>query len=131
MASLWRMARDPTWQNCEGTWGRLKWARLQRYANAKDAAIAFGVEPGTYRAYEREPGSSKHIPLDHQSALHFGRRLGVRWEWLLVGDGAPWIDEDENRERVMRAYDQVPKNRRAEIAEAIERLLIPRTGTDG
>lgn len=119
----WGMARDNGWTRCIGTWDRLRWARLQRFATAKDFAAAVGEEPGTYRAIEREPGASKHIELDHQRAFAFAKRLGVRWEWLLLGDGEPWADPDENRERILRAYDEAPADRRASIAEAIEKLL--------
>jgi hypothetical protein len=117
------MARPDGWQNCEGTWDRLKWARRQKYHTAKEAAAALGEEAGTYRAYEREPGSSKHTALDHQHAFRFARRYGVRWEWLLLGEGSPWVDPDENRERILNAYDQADPARRAAIADAIERLL--------
>lgn len=117
------MARDETWKSAEGTWGRLKWARLQKFETAKDAAIAFGVEVGTYRAYEREPGSSKHTPLGHQHAAHFAKRLGIRWEWLLSGEGIPWRDPDEIKDRVLQALDNAPPERRAAIADAIESLL--------
>jgi len=117
------MARDDRWKTTEGTWDRLKWARIQKFGTAEDAAAALGLKPGTYRAYERRPDSSKHIPLDHQNAAHFAKRLGIRWEWLLLGTGSPWLDPDENRERVLRAYDEAPEDRRAAVAEAIEKLL--------
>lgn len=117
------MARADGWQNCAGTWDRLKWARRQKFDTAKDAATALGVKENTYRAYERQPDSSKHTPLDHQHAFHFAKRLGVRWEWLLQGEGAPWIDADENRERILNAYDNAAPERRAAVAEAIENLL--------
>lgn len=117
------MARDERWKGCEGTWDRLKWARLQKYATAKDAAIAVGVEEGTYRTYERHPDGSKHTPLDYQKAVHFGRRFGVRWEWLLEGTGIPWRALDENLDRILLAYESTPEERRAAVAEAIEQLL--------
>ncbi len=117
------MARDDRWKTTEGTWDRLKWARIQKFGTAEDAAAALGLKPGTYRAYERRPDSSKHIALDHQNAAHFAKRLGVRWEWLLLGKETPWLDPDENRERVLRAYDEAPAERQAAVAEAIEKLL--------
>ena len=117
------MARDDGWQKCEGTWDRLKWARSLKFDTAKDAAQAFGLNEDTYRAYERRPDSSKHTPLGHTNAAIFAKRLGVRWEWLLQGDGAPWRDADENRERILDAYDRAPPERQAAVAEAIERLL--------
>lgn len=117
------MARDDRWRNCKGTWDRLKWARLQKFGTAEEAAILVGEKAGTYRAYERSPDASKSIPLDPQHAFHFARKLGVRWEWLLAGDGSPWLDPDENRERILSAYDNAPESRRAEVADAIEKLL--------
>lgn len=117
------MARDDAWRKCEGTWDRLKWARRQKFETGKDAALAFGLKEDTYRAYERQPDSSKHTPLGHQHAAHFAKRLGVRWEWLLQGDGSPWLDPDENRDRILQAYDNAPEDRRAAIAAAIEQLL--------
>lgn len=115
--------RPDGWQHLRGTWDRLKWARSLRFSTAQDAATALGVNPVTYRTYERQPDSSRSTPLDHQLAMRFARRLGVRWEWLLLGEGAPWIDEDENRERILLAYDSAPPERRAAVAEAIETLL--------
>lgn len=117
------MDRDQRWRDCEGTWDRLKWARTQRFGTAKAAATALGEKEGTYRTYERRPESSKHTPLDHQRAMQFARRLGVRWEWLLLGAGSPWRDPDENLDRILTAYESAPADRKAAVADAIERLL--------
>ena len=54
---------DNSWKDLE-LWERVKWARSRRFANAVAAARALGMEPGTYRCYERGPGSAKFIPLD-------------------------------------------------------------------
>lgn len=117
------MDRDDTWRSTVGTWDRLKWARRRMYATAKDAAGAMAIDEGTYRAYERQPNSSKHIPLNHLHARHFAKRLGVRWEWLLLGEGEPWRDNDERRERILDAYDGASEDRKSAVADAIERLL--------
>lgn len=117
------MARDETWRSTVGTWDRLKWARKRKFATGKDAAIAMGVDEGTYRAYERQPDSSKHIPLNHVHAFHFAKRLGVRWEWLLKGEGEPWQDEDENIDRVLTVMHNADPAKRKDIADLIERLL--------
>jgi hypothetical protein len=117
------MARDERWKTCIGTWDRLRWARLQRFETAKDAAIALGIEEGTYRAYERTPDSSKHTKLDHQKAMHFAKRLGVRWQWLLLGQGEPWNDEDEDIDRAISVMREADPTRRRDIADLIERLL--------
>jgi len=115
--------RPDGWQHLQGTWDRLKWARSLKFATAQDAAHALGVKPVTYRTYERQPDSSRSTPLDHQLAMRFARRLGVRWEWLLLGQGSPWLDPDEDRERILLAYDAASPERRAAVADVIERLL--------
>lgn len=110
------------WRKCEGTWDRLKWARSQKFSTAKEAAAAFGMKEDTYRAYERRPDSSKHTPLGHDHAAQFARRLGVRWEWLLRGQGEPSLG-DQHLARILRAYDDAPAERREALAHAIEQLL--------
>jgi hypothetical protein len=115
--------KDQSWRNCVGTWDRLKWARMRRFETAKEAAIALGEKEGTYRSYERQPDSSKHTPLDHQNAAHFAKRFGVRWEWLLLGEGSPWRDADERRERILDLYDQAAEADRDFLLQTIERLL--------
>ena len=119
-----RMAeRDETWRNCGGSWERLKWARLRKWPTATEAAASLGVNVNTYRAYERQPLSSKHTPLDHVHAGHFAKRMGVRWEWLLLGQGEPWLDRDETRAKVLEAYDQADPAKRDALAKAIITLL--------
>lgn len=118
------MARDDdSWRKCIGSWDRLKWARLKKWPTATEAADALGVNVNTYRAYERQPDSSKHTPLDHVHAGHFARRMGVRFEWLLLGQGAPWADLDEHRERLLNVYDSAPEDSRADLVDVIERLM--------
>lgn len=117
------MARDDGWRNLVGSWDRLKWSRLRKWETAKDAAEALGVNVNTYRAYERQPHSSKHTPLDHVHAGHFAKRMGVRWEWLLQGQGEPWTDGDETREKVLEAYDGADPAKREALAQAIITLL--------
>lgn len=115
--------RDDSWKLCVGTWDRLQWARSRVFETAQDAAEAFGERPGTYRAYERGPDASKSIPLDHQKAIAFAKRLGVRWEWLLEGKGEPWRATDEYLDRILAAYEAVDPERRGEMADVVERLL--------
>jgi hypothetical protein len=116
------MSTDDAWRRCEGTWDRLKWARGQKFKTGKDAAAAFAMKEDTYRAYERRPDSSKHTPLDPDHAAQFARRLGVRWEWLLRGQGEPFLP-DQNLARILDAYEHVPPERRVAVAAAIEQLL--------
>lgn len=122
---------DDRWKRTDGTWDRLRWARMAAgYERAKDLADSIGMKEGTYRAYEREPGrSSKTTELDPQHAIAWGRKLKVRWEWLLTGEGTPWepslysMDLSPGRAKLKKAVDQVPDEKATAIAEAIEALL--------
>jgi transcriptional regulator with XRE-family HTH domain len=120
------MAKDTSWKSANGGHERLQWARKSsKFETAKDFAESVGMKEGTYRAYERRPDSSKHTVLDDQAAIRFGRKLGVSWEWLVAGKGEP--RPDQNVERVVKALEAVPEDRRGAIADAIEALL--KTGT--
>ncbi len=110
---------------------RLRWARVywQKRANAvnpsaTDAATSLGMNANTYRAYERGPGSSKFIPLDHQAAIRFGRRFQVSWIWLLTGEGTPF-DEDlpPQQARVVTAMAQISEDDQAVLADMVEAFL--------
>lgn len=134
------MQRDE-WKDLDEPWKRVLWARIRWQTKAtgvkgtaKDAAISLGMEPGTYRAYERAPDTSKHTELDHQAAIQFARKFKVSWKWLLLGEGTPDDDQlPEPQERVIRVMSTLDEERQKEIADAIETLLAgsARTGTDG
>lgn len=119
------------WQDCEGGWDRLRWARIRWQEaqgispNAVAAAESLGIKPGTYRAYERRPNSSKHIALDHQAAARFAKKFGVDWTWLLTGEGNP--DERDHltdrERRMIDALREAPEDRQAAAADAIIQLL--------
>lgn len=119
------------WRTCDGPHERLKWARMywQERAgavngSAKHAAESIGMEPGTYRAYERTPGSSKHTPLDHQAAIRFGRRFGADWTWLLTGEGTPFDSQlPPAQERVLEAMSRTDEAQQNALADMIETLL--------
>ena len=120
------------WQDTEGTWDRLRWARMRWQEasglspNAEAAAESLGIKAGTYRAYERQPGSSKHIPLDHQTAARFAKKFNVNWTWLLTGEGSPDASDDAltPRERQMiDALREAPEARQAAAADAIIQVL--------
>jgi hypothetical protein len=128
--NIWRM--KTRWQDTEGTWDRLRWSRMRWQEenglspNAEAAAESIGLKPGTYRAYERRPDSSKHIALDHQTAARFAKKFGVNWTWLLTGEGQPLTAEPEltpNERRIINAYREAPEARRTAVADAIEQLL--------
>lgn len=124
------------WQRLSDGWERLRWARMRWQSeagavngSASDAARSLGMKDGTYRAYERPPGSSKHTPLDSQAAISFGRRFKVNWIWLLTGDGSPF-DEPTTlppiQERAIKAMSQLSEAEQkaiADFAEAMARRL--------
>ena len=87
---------DNSWRDLE-LWDRVKWARTRRFESATAAAKALGMKEGTYRCYERGPGSAKFIPLEYKHARVFAREFNVRWEWLLDGVGEPWLTERRRR----------------------------------
>src|ERR1700733_9426313 len=87
-----------SWKNLELP-DRVKWARSRRFESAVAAAKALGMEPGTYRCYERGPGSAKFIRLDYDHAKLFAREFNVRWEWLLDDLGEPWLTESDAEPR--------------------------------
>lgn len=119
-------ASDTGWRYLEGSWDRLRWSRLRKYETAKAAAESMGLRDNTYGGYERRPDSSRHVKLDHQNAIRFGRKFGVRWEWLLTGEGSPF---DEMSPPVRRAIDimsAADPDQQESIARAIEALAAVR-----
>lgn len=121
---------DQSWRELEG-WQRLIWARRRaNFETAKAAADSMGIKPGTYAGYERNPDSSRHVPLDHQNAARFAKKYRVRWEWLLMGEGKPWLETEEPdgeppspATRVVVALKTVSDERAAAIADAVEALV--------
>lgn len=80
------------------------------------------MKGGTYRAYERSPESSKHIAMEHQAAVKFGRKFKINWVWLLTGEGTPFEGQlTEAEERVLEAIRAQPDQ--ATAAEAVVTLL--------
>lgn len=92
--------------------------------DATAAAESIGMNPHTYRAYERGPESSKSTTLDGQSAIRFARKYGVSWQWLLSGEGKP-TDRPLNsvERRVIDALREAPEARQTAVADAITQLL--------
>lgn len=128
--NVWRM--KARWQDTEGTWDRLRWSRMRWQENnglspnAEAAAESLGIKAGTYRAYERQPGSSKHIALDHQTAARFAKKFAVNWTWLLTGEGSPDASDDHltpTERRMIDALREAPEARQAAAADAIIQLL--------
>lgn len=65
---------------------RLRWARAKhgQYSNPTDAARAFGWTVSTYLGHENADRNPSR-----DAAKRYARAYGVRWEWLLEGDGVP------------------------------------------
>lgn len=113
------------WTQLEEPHERLKWARKHaHFATASAAAESLGMKAITYSAYEREPGSSKNIALDHQMAIKAGRKYRVSWTWLLVGEGTPFDKpSNEFQQRAIQAMAAVPEEKQAALAAAIEAMV--------
>lgn len=124
------MADDQSWVGLD-YWERVRWARQrwQRQSGAietaRAAAESLAMKEDTYSAYERRPDSSKHTKLNDQAAIRFARKFGVRWEWLLTGEGEPTLPEPEPTPPMKRALNVmrlVPEDQQEAIADAIEAL---------
>ena len=65
---------------------RLIWARLNRtdFTSGTDAARAFGWTVSTYLGHENGDRNPSRAAAERYAA-----RYGVRWEWLLTGQGNP------------------------------------------
>lgn len=119
------------WRDLDEPHERLVWARMywQERAgaingSAEDAAQSIGMKGNTYRAYERPPGSSKHIAMGHQEANRFARKFGVSWLWLLLGEGSPFDDQlPAAQERVLQAMAQADERQQNALADMVEAFL--------
>lgn len=123
---------DQSWQGLDEQWQRLRWARARKFDTAVAAAESMNMKPGTYQGHERNPGSSRSVPLDDQLAIKYGRKFGVRWEWLLLGTGSPLKAEPEPTDpmkRTLRVMGAVPLAQQEVIAAAIEALVKTGTGS--
>lgn len=61
--------------------GRVRAARMARFATQKPMLTILGVDQGTYKQYE------KRTPLPHRYIPKFCAATGVSMEWLLTGEG--------------------------------------------
>lgn len=120
---------DNRWQETRGTWDRLRWARLAAgYERAKDFADTMAIKEGTYRAYEREPTASKHSALDSNNAMRFAKKLKVRWEWLLTGQGTPeatdfYSHAMGNHKRILDRVQAMDEKQAETIADVIDAMF--------
>lgn len=81
------------------------------------------MKADTYRAYEREPGLSKHTRLDHERAQQFAKKFKVNWTWLLLGDGSPFDKESDAVLRIVKAMTGRSFEQQSDVADLVERLL--------
>jgi len=67
---------------------RLIWAREYHglYTTPTDAANAFGWNRSTYSGHENGDRNPSRA-----AAKKYAKRYGVRWEWLLEGEGLPTV----------------------------------------
>lgn len=65
---------------------RLQWARKKhgQYKRPTDAAKAFGWTVPTYLGHENGDRNPSRA-----AAKRYGRAYGIRWEWILDGEGPP------------------------------------------
>jgi hypothetical protein len=117
---------DTAWTGLTEPHERLKWARLNAgFPTARSAAESLGMLENTYSAYERAPDKSKATPLDHQSAMRFGKKFKVSWTWLLVREGSPFsrpMTEPQRRTlEMMSTVDEEAQQRVAAVAETMLR----------
>lgn len=117
------------WRELREGHERLTWARKRSlFETQRDAADSLGMNLNTYSAYEREPGKSKHTPLDHQAAIRFAKKFKVNWVWLLTGEGEPFSNPISPPplpplEQAMRKAAEAPPAQQELIADIIERML--------
>lgn len=125
---------DESWRQCNGTWDRLRWARRQRYGDkpAREVAEILGIREGTYNAYEGVPGQrSKTATPPVVKMRHIAKKYRVRWEWLLLGEGEPWLpSKDSPKARAKAAIDEATDEQAEAAADLLERLF-GKTGTHG
>ena len=114
---------DPIWSQQTEPWDRLRWARTKLTDLTQEAfAEAIGMTRGAYRLYEAVPGQ-KQSKLTYDVAVVAARKLKVRWEWLLNGQGLPWRDEPEEPSPVVREIADLAATAEPEEQERIRDLV--------
>jgi len=139
VGNVWVMATDDdlSWKKLtEGherlIWARERWCRLNDVAvSATSGALAVPMAAGTYRSYERPSGASKVTPLSAKAAKRFGRAFGVRWDWLLFGEGTPFAEMPPMVARTIEAMQNMPVEHQEQIATLAETLAQRQTAVPG
>lgn len=108
------------WTELREPWERLRWARMRAgFERAKDAAESIGINPVTYRSYEKRPDQAGARNIDHQIAARVAKKYKVSWRWLLAGEGSP--DDDQSptmreAERIAERLEQIEEGPQREAA---------------
>lgn len=115
---------DSSWTQADKPWKRLQWVRGQtQFSTPTDFARACKVDVQKYLAMEGAPGRSRVRKLDAETAQRVAKRTGMRWEWILLGDGEPWLEDMPPGERVRSALKGVlPDDEIEQIASLTELL---------
>lgn len=115
---------DERWRDLRDYGERLRWARMRaRFERAKDAADSLGINPVTYRTYERRDGSDARRPPLSVSQM-MARKFKVNWTWLVSGEGEPFgAPARGDLEVIADKIDQVPEEKREDAIAAIWGLL--------
>ena len=72
---------------------RLRWARERKeFRSAAAFARRLNIPEVTYRAHEKN-----RRKLSETAARQYAESLGVRWDWLITGEGDPEISAKEAR----------------------------------
>jgi hypothetical protein len=122
---------DTRWQHLEQPWQRLLWAReTAGFRSGAAFARKVGEKEHTYKAYERDADTaSKGSKLDFVKARSWAPLLEVRWEWLLNGEGLPWIDEDADSAaaQISRLVEEAPPEEQQRALDLV-RVFLKRAG---
>lgn len=123
---------DTRWANCTEGWQRLRWARSQAGLTQDAFAQSVGMKRTAYIKYEAQPGGNTgHVPLKFEQARPWAKRLKVRWEWLLNGEGLPWVDEPDYSppvEKVAEIMNQQSPEEQERILSMVELLVGKKAG---
>jgi len=105
------------WRDLREPWERLRWSRMQAgFERATNAAESLGINPVTYRSYERRPDQAGARNIDHQAAIRIAKKFKVSWEWLLTGAGSPQDGKSDTERLADRIAEKL-----AEIEEGPQR----------
>jgi transcriptional regulator with XRE-family HTH domain len=97
---------------------RLRERRRSRSLTQVRLAALLRVTPSTVGRYER----GVHAPAELRVLLALRQELGASLDYLLLGAGPPQL-ADRELARLFRAADELPPERRREVAAVLGALL--------